>query len=176
MRGELVSDDGRRCIVLDAEGCEHRLPASRVRARLEAVSARRPVRALVPLEEPRTLSTPTFDRGTPANARRPSVVRWSLEAIRDSAPLRSPAYLDHVREHPCCVCGAEGPNDAHHLGPRGMGTKTDDSRTASLCRAHHDEFHATRRIGGRSIEGTRLLLAEAMVDLLTSWMKREAMR
>jgi hypothetical protein len=69
---------------------------------------------------------------TPGGAPRPKTAR----------PHRSPAYLAFVREHACCACGAEGPSDAHHFGPRGLGEKTDDFRTAPLCRRCHDEWHA----------------------------------
>lgn len=57
LRGELVSDDGRRRVVLDADGVEHNLPASRVKVRAEATSTRRACAPLPIAEEARTFTT-----------------------------------------------------------------------------------------------------------------------
>lgn len=52
-------------------------------------------------------------------------------------PSRSAAYLQHVRRHDCCNCGAFGPSDPDHVGPRGVGQKTSDYLTIPLCRFCH---------------------------------------
>jgi len=70
--------------------------------------------------------------------------RARLLMSRDRKPARAPHYLAFVRQLPCCVCGSPEPNDPHHWGPRGMGSKTDDFRTVPLCRRCHDRIHDGR--------------------------------
>lgn len=86
--------------------------------------------------------------------------------------FRSPRYLAFVRDEECCICAAPPPSDPHHIGPRGMGQKTDDTRAVPLCRRHHDEYHATGRILPRGPAGTREMFAEVMVRLLTRYVER----
>lgn len=81
-------------------------------------------------------------------------------------PLRSPAYLAFVREQPCCVCRAPAPSDPHHFGPRGIGQKTDDRRTAPLCADCHRCFHDTGSLPGLSRVEAECVLYRAQVDLL----------
>lgn len=112
----------------------------------------------------------------PALERKPvSVVRPSIEAVHRAAPVRSPAYLDWVREHPCCACGAAGPSDPHHYGRHGVGTKTDDLRTVPLCREDHDAFHRTRCVRGKSPRETHVLFVSTMVELLVGWLRRDVL-
>lgn len=94
------------------------------------------------------------------------------------APLRSRSYLDYVREHPCCGCGAAAPSDAHHYGARGVGQRTDDFRTVPLCRRCHDDFHETGSVSTAtttelSRSGTRALFLRVQVDLLVEWLASE---
>ena len=54
-----------------------------------------------------------------------------------AAPLRDRKYLAFIRSHPCCVCRSWIRVEAAHVGPRGMGQKSDDRQTIPLCRKHH---------------------------------------
>ena len=48
--------------------------------------------------------------------------------------VRSYAWLDCVRQIPCCVrCGAQGVEAVHRDFSKGMGMKTTDAATAALC-------------------------------------------
>lgn len=85
---------------------------------------------------------------------------------------RDPKYLEHVRERPCCICGASPPSDPHHFGPRGMGQKADDRRTVPLCREHHDEWHTRGRIGLSSRVATEAAFYRAQVDALLAYADR----
>lgn len=64
--------------------------------------------------------------------------------------MRDEKHLAAVRARPCCLCGCPGPSDPHHFGARGTGIKADDLFAVPLCRACHDEWHATARSRGRS--------------------------
>lgn len=61
-----------------------------------------------------------------------------------------PEYLALVRQLPCCVCGAPGPSEAHHLkctGERGAGKKSSDRWCVPLCHEHH--INGVERVGSR---------------------------
>jgi hypothetical protein len=58
-------------------------------------------------------------------------------------PLRSRIYLDYIRNKPCFLCNSPAPSDPHHQGYRGIGQKTDDTRTVPLCRSCHTKFHSS---------------------------------
>ena len=60
-------------------------------------------------------------------------------------PWRSRAYLDWVKQQPCCVCNKPG-EDPHHINMqgKGMGSKQPDWATIPLCRSCHDELHQHR--------------------------------
>ncbi len=91
-------------------------------------------------------------------------------------PIRSENYLEHVRVRPCCVCGAPGPSEPHHFGPRGVGQKCSDLRTVPLCSALngcHDQFHQSAcflRVGYDTPALARLYLVETQVSLLEEFM------
>lgn len=59
--------------------------------------------------------------------------------------LRSTAHRDWVRDHYCCVPGCQlMPIEVAHVNrasTRGMGEKSSDALTISLCREHHAESH-----------------------------------
>lgn len=59
--------------------------------------------------------------------------------------LRSTAHRDWVREHHCSVPGCQDmPIEVAHVSRAwsgGMGEKSSDAMTISLCRAHHSESH-----------------------------------
>ena len=58
---------------------------------------------------------------------------------------RSPAHLNFVRSHQCCVPGCVGrPIEVAHLrigSGAGMGQKPHDWNTWSACRFHHGQQH-----------------------------------
>lgn len=51
---------------------------------------------------------------------------------------KSRAYLEFIRDHPCCVC-FNYPTDADHLTTRGAGGS--DYTAIPLCRVHHAARH-----------------------------------
>lgn len=63
------------------------------------------------------------------------------------------AYLDMIRQLPCCVPGCRRyPSEPHHVrtaANSGTGMKPPDTETVPLCRVHHDEYHLQ---GGKSFE------------------------
>lgn len=99
-------------------------------------------------------------------------------------PSRSAAYLQHVREHDCCNCGAPGPSDPDHVGSRGVGQKCSDYETAPLCR----DCHRTRtdrntlpnpqtskqsgRLMLRERAETEIVLLRAQVQCLREWAEK----
>ena len=90
-------------------------------------------------------------RKTPLKARtqmkRGGPVRARKGQARRSRAWRSPQYLAWVRTLPCCVCGAQGGNEAHHIKGvghhSGAGMKAGDDLSMALCAEHHRELHAT---------------------------------
>ena len=61
--------------------------------------------------------------------------------IVKDAPFRSEAWLKAVRSLPCMRCFAEGQSQAAHRNQgKAMQSKTDDSLTAALCVACHNEI------------------------------------
>ena len=74
--------------------------------------------------------------------------RLSATVKKPKARLRSDAHRDWVRDHRCCVPGCQlMPIECAHVSRAssgGMGMKSSDAMTASLCREHHAESH---RIG-----------------------------
>ena len=78
---------------------------------------------------------------------RRAAARWDASrrlSIPKDTPARSERYLAYVRTLPCCCCETDPPNDPHHVGGRGMGTKEHDYCAVPLCRRCHDEIHAGR--------------------------------
>tara|TARA_Y100001951_G_scaffold88698_2_gene80455 strand:+ start:639 stop:974 length:336 start_codon:yes stop_codon:yes gene_type:complete len=65
--------------------------------------------------------------------------------IRGKAKLRSPAHRKWVREHRCCVPNCyQMPIECAHVrraSNAGIGIKSSDAFTVSLCRDHHSESH-----------------------------------
>ncbi len=85
--------------------------------------------------------------------------------------VRSAVYLEFVRQKPCMWCGAPPPNDPDHVGPHGLGVKTDDLRTVPTCRKHHDERHRLGRIRDHTKEETMAAIYRAQVDLLVEFFR-----
>lgn len=146
--------------VKPASGTLQILAPSRVRA--SGLKADPPAKPLPPM--PRQAWPQALDTGS-APSPRPIALR--------EPPSRSADYLAHVRARPCTGCAAQGPNDAHHFGPRGMGQKTDDYRTLPLCRACHDLWHQTGRLPGCADRvASERAAYKAQVDAMTAWLRR----
>lgn len=88
-------------------------------------------------------------------------------------PLRDGDYLAHVRRRACCACGAPPPSEAAHLGPRGIGQKTDDRRTAPLCSACHRYWHDHGRLPELSREESENVQLRTQLELVLGWYSEE---
>lgn len=75
--------------------------------------------------------------------------RIDKRALMGKAKLRSKAHRDWVRSHQCCVPDCTNmPIEVAHVNSaasRGVGMKSSDALTISLCRAHHHESHRGER-------------------------------
>lgn len=75
--------------------------------------------------------------------------RINMDEVRGKHKLRSPAHRDWVRSHRCCVPGCQlMPIEVAHVNTaatRGIGMKSSDAFTCSLCREHHAESHRGER-------------------------------
>ena len=64
-------------------------------------------------------------------------------ALRGKPRTRSPSHRDWVRDHFCCVPGCrQQPIECAHdsfAWSRGVGIKSNDGMTISLCKPHHEE-------------------------------------
>lgn len=83
--------------------------------------------------------------------------------------LESPTFLAWVRSQPCRACfsrdrNAQGPSEAHHFPPKGMGGGTiRDDHSMPLCRGHHDQaqqYKISRSLQQRWAHETRSLFLE----------------
>lgn len=81
-------------------------------------------------------------RGKPLSAKKP-MNRTSKKRrdYRSSDEGRAgTAYMLAVKQLPCCVCGAPGPSDAHHvIHDRFSARKASDFDTVPLCKRHHQD-------------------------------------
>lgn len=69
------------------------------------------------------------------------IMASSVMAIHKNNPVRSPKWLQAVRELEYCVlCGAYGVQAAHRNEGKGAGMKTSDCLTAALCPECHSEI------------------------------------
>lgn len=82
------------------------------------------------------------------------------------------AYLEFIREHPCCWCSAPPRSDPHHFGYRGKSTKCSDFITVPLCRKDHDQFHNHRTIGRMTPEQTMAYLYKKATLLLVEYIEK----
>lgn len=83
-----------------------------------------------------------------------------------------PKYLAWVRTNPCCACGAEPPNHAHHeiLNGRGKSQKAPDARTLAFCFKDHDDFHLVRgKFRGWTREQRKLFQSDEISRLREIW-------
>lgn len=87
--------------------------------------------------------------------------------------LRSKAYLDFVRSHPCLVTDQEYAVVAHHCRHKphggGVSLKPSDYRTVPLTPLEHYRLHS---IGEKSYWANAMIIPEiAMADMLVDWLK-----
>ena len=85
-------------------------------------------------------------RKTPLRAR--SSKRAAYAASDEGKAAR--AHMLAVKALPCVICGAQGPNDAHHVQSGRYGTrKASDWEVIPLCRKDHTEgpqaYHRDKR-------------------------------
>ena len=52
-----------------------------------------------------------------------------------------PAYLEWLREQPCCACGKWGWSTPHHKTGAGMGKRAHDHEAMPLCVGCHKDLH-----------------------------------
>jgi hypothetical protein len=144
-------------------------------------------------------NVPTVEPGTPTVLRSGQPDRPVIQLQADSLaafgiwehrpqpkpkkPSRSAAYLQHVRQHDCCNCGAFGPSDPDHVGPRGVGQKTSDYNCIPLCRACHRHrtdknvlplpFIGLPGGGGTDLNvRTERIVLTAQVQMLREWAEK----
>lgn len=91
---------------------------------------------------------------------------------KPEAPERCPEWLAMIRKLPCCNCGARPPCDPHHEGPRGVGQKCRDTRTAPLCRRCHQIYTDTNCLPRPPEHGGGLLSRDASLSILHGAMLR----
>lgn len=79
----------------------------------------------------------------------PLPARLKEDHFKPKARLRSTAHRDWVRGHHCSVPGCQlMPIEVAHVNrasTRGIGEKSSDAFTVSLCREHHAESHRGER-------------------------------
>jgi non-ribosomal peptide synthetase component F len=83
---------------------------------------------------------------------------------RPEAPARAEHYLAFVREMTCGLCGAPALSEPHHYGPRALGQKTDDYRTAPVCRRCHDQVQDRHDL--RTVARVQALIVDTTVRYL----------
>lgn len=95
----------------------------------------------------------------------------ALRPVPKPVTLRSEPYLAYVRKHPCCLCGAPGPSEAHHWSHHGgvMGNKVDDYRTVPLCQEHHRYWHDHGTLPGMERVGSERHFVIHQSVLLSEW-------
>lgn len=90
--------------------------------------------------------------------------RLAPDHFKPKARLRSTAHRDWVRDHRCCVPGCQDmPIEVAHISRSwsgGMGDKSSDAMTISLCRAHHAESHRGEKTFARKHNINPIALAE----------------
>lgn len=96
-------------------------------------------------------------------------------AMKRRAPkVRAPeeggdeAYLQFIRELPCCACGAFPPNHPHHeiLNGRGKSQKAPDRRSMPMCFDDHHDFHrGLGRFAGWTREQKRVFQTDEIARL-----------
>lgn len=90
--------------------------------------------------------------------------RLAPDHYKPKTRLRSTAHRDWVRGHRCCVPGCQlMPIEVAHVSRAwsgGMGDKSSDAMTVSLCRDHHAESHRGEKTFARKHKVDLLARAE----------------
>lgn len=81
--------------------------------------------------------------GVTASPRAPRKTRKRVVDNTGRGPLRYPNYLKWVKTKPCIFCGRKA-DDPHHVGSKGLGQQTDDTKLVAVCRKAHDALHHRR--------------------------------
>ena len=94
--------------------------------------------------------------------------RIDMHAIKSKPRLRSTAHRDWVRSHRCCVPGCTAmPIEVAHINrasTRGLGQKSSDAFTISLCKAHHQESHQGEKSFEAKYKLNLMSLAQAFYE------------
>lgn len=95
--------------------------------------------------------------------------------LAKDAPIRSRAYLDHVRSLACAWCSRPPPSEASHHPAQGhgsVGAKCCDLRAIPLCHECHASYHQHGAIGRyMSAQATREWVETTIVNLLREWVR-----
>lgn len=108
--------------------------------------------------------------------------KTALKAKRERprrGPRRDRAYMDRVKELPCCAPGAPagcwGSIDPSHTGERGLGQKADDWTCIPKCRGHHEAWECHHGVfAGWSKERRREWAAAEVVRVQALYLARLA--
>ena len=105
--------------------------------------------------------------------------RIDRKSHRENIGKRSPAHCNFVRSHNCCVPGCDGrPIEVAHVRRAfnsGIGVKSADRWTISLCRDHHSEQHRGDRTFEKKYGIDCLALAEEFARKSPHWPKLREM-
>jgi hypothetical protein len=136
-------------------------------------------------------NVPAIEPGTPSVIRDVDSALPSFQWYpqpKPRKPSRSAAYLQHVRQHDCCNCGAPGPSDPDHNGKHGMSQKATDYGSIPLCRfpchrfrTDHNTLPDPALVGldipdrekGRTKSATELIVLRAQVQMLREWAEKQ---
>jgi len=82
--------------------------------------------------------------------------------------ITSRSHIERIKQMDCCLCGASGPSDAHHIREgQGMSQRADDMLAIPLCKPCHQ--------GPQGIHGDRTMLRvmkTSELDLLAVTLRR----
>lgn len=82
-------------------------------------------------------------------------------------------YLKWIRKKSCLVCGAPGPNDAHHVWNSGKKNHGNDFLAVVLCRSHHTfSDSAYHNLGHKKFEELwNIDLKDEIINLLSEYIE-----
>lgn len=73
--------------------------------------------------------------------------------------ITSRAHIDRIKRMDCCLCGAIGPSDAHHIREgQGMSQRAGDYLAVPLCKSCHQ--------GPQGVHGDKTMLRVYKVEEL----------
>jgi len=80
----------------------------------------------------------------------------------------SSAFLEFIREQPCCVCvryetRQTQPTEASHCGDRGLGQKASDFTALPMCARHHRIGPSAIHVLGRRFWSTHSLDRDKLI-------------